>query len=243
MHFYFITGTSSGIGKALAEQLLLREDVRVYGISRTSGINHPNYQHIFTDLSDAAQLNQLYPLFKKVYQQTDSVYLINNAAVIEPIRYAGDFSEQAIQQFIQVNLNTPVQLINAFLNIPDTDFQKRVILNVSSGAATKVIDGWSLYGSTKAALDHFSLHIAKELQIKGEGKTTVFSIAPGVVDTPMQEKIRNTAEENFSTVDRFNQLKQHNELVSASIISEKYIRILDQPLDFPNVIFSLRDIS
>ncbi len=243
MHFYFITGTSSGIGKALAEQLLIREDVRVYGISRTCTIIHTNYQHVFADLSDSTQFNQIYLLFQNAYQPTDSVYLINNSGIIEPIKYAGDFSEREIQELVQVNLIASIQLINAFLKIPSTDFLTRIILNISSGAATKVIDGWSLYGATKAALDHFSMHVAKEQMIKGEGKTVVFSVAPGVVDTPMQEKIRHAAEENFSTVKRFNQLKKDNELVSASIISEKYLRILDCPQDFPTVIFSVRDIN
>jgi len=48
---FYITGTSQGIGKAIAEQALLIDDSVVYGFSRTSTINHKNYKHITIDLS------------------------------------------------------------------------------------------------------------------------------------------------------------------------------------------------
>ena len=63
-----------------------------------------------------------------------------------------------------------------------------MLVSISSGAATKVIDGWSLYGASKAALDHFSRHVARELEIQKETTTHVYSVAPGVVDTPCKLK-------------------------------------------------------
>jgi benzil reductase ((S)-benzoin forming) len=242
MNYYYITGTSSGLGKAIAEQLLEREDAFVYGISRTSSIQHKKYYHVFADLSDPGSLNVITTLFNTPYTVDDSIYLINNAGVIDPIKYVQDFSEDEIQTLLQVNLIASIQLISAFLKI-SAPVKKSVIISVSSGAATKVIDGWSLYGTAKAALDHFSLHVSKELEIKKVSNSFVFSVAPGVVDTAMQLKIRQTPVESFSTLDRFMTLFETGELASASVIAQKYLRILDHPNDFPKVVFSIRDLA
>jgi len=241
MNYYYITGTSSGLGKAIAEQLLEREDVLVYGISRTSSIQHSKYNHVFADLSNPAALNKITGLFNGPYTAGDNIYLINNAGVVDPIKYAQDFSEDEIQALLQVNLIAAIQLISAFLKITAT-VKRSIIINVSSGAATKVIDGWSLYGTAKAALDHFSLHVSRELEIKKIPNHFIFSVAPGVVDTAMQQKIREASVESFSTLNRFTTLFEAGELASAATIAAKYLRILDHPDDFPQVVFSVRDL-
>lgn len=242
MNHYYISGTSSGIGKAIALLLLERAEARVVGISRTCTIEHAHYTHVYADLSDPAQVVKTAELFKVKHTETDKLYLINNAGVIDPIQYAQTYSEEDIQRLMQVNLIASMQLISAFLKIPKSDYSSRVILSVSSGAATKVIDGWSLYGAAKAGLDHFSSHVARELELSGD-KTRIFSIAPGVVDTAMQQKIRETTADSFSTVDRFLELQSTGQLVAPEIIARKYCRILDAPEQFPDVVFSLRDLN
>lgn len=244
MQYYYITGTSAGLGKALAEELVLRENVHVYGISRTCSIEHERYEHIYADLSDPAQVRSIAALFVTVaFTTDDSIYLINNAGVIDPIKYAVDFSEQEVQVLMQVNLLASIQLVRAFLQIPVAACKNRVIVSISSGAAVKVYDGWSLYGAAKAALNHFSSHVAKELELRGISNTRIFSIAPGVVDTAMQAIIRETPIEVFSTKERFIQLHEAEELISADIIAKKYLKILDAPQDYPETIFSIRDIQ
>lgn len=64
-----ITGTSQGIGKAVAE-LFLKENHEVFGIDRQkSGISHPNYVHYVCDIRDREKLPEL----------KDINILINNA--------------------------------------------------------------------------------------------------------------------------------------------------------------------
>ncbi|HSY62783.1 MAG TPA: SDR family NAD(P)-dependent oxidoreductase [Cytophaga sp.] len=243
MHYYYISGTSSGIGRALAVLLLEREDTQVIGISRTCTIEHSHYTHVQADLSEPDQVTQAIQSFKSGHTTEDSIYLINNAGIIDPIQYAGTYKESDIQRMIQVNLVAPMQLINVFLQIPKETYKNRVVLSVSSGAATKVIDGWSLYGAAKASLDHFSSHIARELELSGENNTRIFSVAPGTVDTAMQQKIREACPDCFSSVERFLELHVTNQLVAPEVIAEKYSRILDKPENFLNTIFSLRDMS
>lgn len=243
MQYYFITGTSYGLGKALAEQLLQRDHVHVYGISRSCTIQHANYTHVTVDLGDLSQLRAVTDLFKQSFSIDDELYLVNNAGIVDPIKHVKDFSAGEIQALFNINLLSAVELTNAFLQIPPSSVRARLIVNVSSGAASKVSDGWALYGSSKSALDHFTLHVAKELEIDGAVNTRIFSVAPGVVDTGMQRTIRETTLEQFSTRARFDELYATNQLVSPEHVAKKYLLILDTPADFSATVFSARDIQ
>ena len=102
MHYYYITGASSGLGKSIAESLLQRKNVFVYGISQTSSISHTNYKHVFAALSNPSQLLSIIGLFEASFTPGDSLYLINNAGVIDPIKYLGDFTVDEISMLMQV---------------------------------------------------------------------------------------------------------------------------------------------
>jgi NAD(P)-dependent dehydrogenase (short-subunit alcohol dehydrogenase family) len=84
---------------------------------------------------------------------------------------------------IEVNLNGPFFLIRAAL--PELRRRGGRVVNVSSGAAEKAIPGWSAYCAAKAALTHFTRILAAE-----EPEIVAVSLRPGVVDTAMQEAIR-----------------------------------------------------
>ncbi len=101
-----------------------------------------HYKHVFADLSNPSQLSSIIELFEASCTNQDSLYLINNAGVIDPIKYLGDFTAEEILLLLHVNLISPIQLINAFLKIPQ-DVKRRIVINVSSCAASKVTDGWS----------------------------------------------------------------------------------------------------
>jgi benzil reductase ((S)-benzoin forming) len=135
MHYYYISGTSSGIGRALAVLLLEREETRVIGISRTCTIEHSHYTHVQADLSEPEQVTQAIQSFNNDHTPQDTIYLINNAGIIDPIQYGGAYKESDIQRMMQVNLIAAIQLINAFLKIPKETYKNRVVLSVSSGAS------------------------------------------------------------------------------------------------------------
>jgi NAD(P)-dependent dehydrogenase (short-subunit alcohol dehydrogenase family) len=60
-----ITGTSKGIGKAVTENYLALGQ-KVIGIGRTKTIEHPNYQHLFVDLSKQKDVIALIQLFLRM---------------------------------------------------------------------------------------------------------------------------------------------------------------------------------
>ena len=84
MKVFYITGTSSGLGLALAEELLKDEDNQVVGIARNCKIAHPNYVHRKVDLTDAVATAKI--RFGD-HLKAKKVYLINNAGTLGEVGY------------------------------------------------------------------------------------------------------------------------------------------------------------
>lgn len=133
--------------------------------------------------------------------------VINNAGILEPIGPISEINPHAWSYNIEVNLNGPFFLIQAAL--PELRKRNGRVINVSSGAATKVIQGWSAYCAAKAALTHFTRILAAE-----EPEITAISLRPGVVDTAMQESIRENGSAGMDPEkhDYFMKLKADGEL-------------------------------
>jgi benzil reductase ((S)-benzoin forming) len=202
----FISGVSKGLGKALAEQYL-NLGCKVVGMGRSHSISHPNFRFIEIDLRNTSALEAI------DFQANDEVILINNAGVIGHIKRLSDQKQLDIQEVITVNTIAPMVLAATLLKqIPLS--QKVTILNISSGAASRSIPGWASYCTSKAALDRFSETLYLEEKEKGRA-IRVFSIAPGVIDTAMQETIRSSQVADFSSLETFKGLKLNNELQSA----------------------------
>ena len=69
--------------------------------------------------------------------------------------------------------------------LPALRSSKGRIILTSSGAAVTGYAGWGPYGSSKAAMNHLALTLAAE-----EPDVTTIALRPGVVDTQMQDSIR-----------------------------------------------------
>jgi benzil reductase ((S)-benzoin forming) len=241
MKYYFITGTGRGIGKALAENLLKNEDVKVTGISRTATIKHKNYSHIITNLSD---LNDTESIFFPTLENADEIVLINNSGVISEILRVGKLKNQSIINDYHVNIVSPSILMNNFIKKYQQYENKRVILNISSGAGRHNIDAWGVYCASKSAMDMLSKNIEIEQNFYPEIKRIkVFSVAPGVVDTKMQEQIRAVSVTEFSDVEKFIQMKQNKELAGTDKTALLLLRIIDNQTKYSNVLLDIRNIE
>ena len=78
------------------------------------------------------------------------------------------------------------------------------IVHVSSGAGRNAVPGWSIYGATKAALDHH----ARSAALDQAPRLRICSLAPGVIDTGMQAEIRGLSLEQFPMREKFDDLKR-----------------------------------
>lgn len=205
MRVYFITGTSRGIGKALAEVLLQNEDNLVIGIGRRAEFEQANYIHKNLDLSDMSRVMQF--RFGE-HQKADEVYLINNAGVLGEIKYVGDLDSKNLLNAFNVNLVAPGILMNSFIKAYKESDCLQTILNISSGAAVNAYDGWSGYCSTKAGVNMFTEVIQKEVSLRGRNNLRVVAVAPGIIETDMQVQIRKAESSDFSMIDKFHEMKE-----------------------------------
>ncbi|WP_242922841.1 SDR family NAD(P)-dependent oxidoreductase [Pontibacter liquoris] len=242
MNLYIITGASKGIGKAIAEELLKDDRNHVVGVSRTSSIEHPNYRHQPLDLSDVPAVEHNLQKVFVPYPDAEKLVLINNAGVLGDIGYVGeDMPNERFEFVFDVNVVVPAMLMNTFLQVYREHPAEKVIVNVSSGAGQHPIDGWASYCASKAALDMLSQTVQLEQDKRGSG-VKVYALSPGVVDTQMQENIRESDAAKFSTVEKFRNYKAHNELASPKEVGRKIVHFLHHTSKYNDVLVSVRNM-
>jgi benzil reductase ((S)-benzoin forming) len=134
---------------------------------------------------------------------------------------------------IAVNLTAPMIISNTYISkLKDFEGSKRIV-NISSGAGRNAYEGWGTYCATKAGLDHFSRVVALE-QLNAKHPVEIVSIAPGIIDTGMQEAIRASNEEAFPLLERFIDYKEQGLLSSPEQTAQKLISFMENK-DFKEV--------
>lgn len=116
--------------------------------------------------------------------------LVNNAGVVGPLEILARSDPADWRYNLEVNLLGPVYLCMAAL--PALRTRRGRIVNVSSGAADRVIQAAGAYCAAKAALNHFTRILAAE-----EPQIITLAVRPGVVDTTMQETLRRLGPEKM----------------------------------------------
>lgn len=240
MNYYFITGTSKGIGKAIADEILLRENVQVTGIGRNNSHSSSKFTFVPLDLSDVRAVSRYE--FPSCNDAT-KICLVNNAGALGEVKHIGDFSSENFEKIINLNLTAVMILTNKFVAAFSKKNIPLVILNISSGAGKNPIDGWSAYCASKAGLDMFSRVLAEEIAISGKKHVRVFAVAPGIVDTAMQDQIRTNSAEDFSRIQQFKEYKSTGQLADPRLTAQKLISILELPEKFTETVFSVKDLA
>lgn len=232
MKHYIVTGASSGIGKAIVEALLKSEDAQVYGISRRQTVEHDRYVHFAVDLSDQ---QALIDFELPQITATEQIVLLNNAGTLGTVAHVGSLDDKEIAGSYNVNVLAPAILSNKFVKAYSELSCDKLIINISSGAASSPYDGWAVYCSAKAAVDMFSRTMVQEQDLKPNG-INVLAIAPGVVDTAMQTQIRSTDKSGFTRKDKFIELKESGSLYRAEDVAERFVEIFNDPAQVESIV-------
>jgi NADP-dependent 3-hydroxy acid dehydrogenase YdfG len=218
-----VTGHTRGVGAALAEQLLQR-NIAVLGVSRSRlpalATRFPQRLTETTlDLADTTAVATWLAgdALRAFVADAGCVLLFNNAGIVEPIGPLATQDVTAVARAVSLNVAAPLMLASALAAL-DTDAERRIV-HISSGAARNAIAGWSVYCATKAALDHH----ARTVMLDANHRLRISSVAPGVVDTGMQATIRSASTERFPQRERFEQLKENNQLASPEAVAQKLI--------------------
>jgi uncharacterized oxidoreductase len=155
-----LTGATRGIGAALARQLL-EAGATVLAVARDRAAldalaaRHPGRVFPFAaDLAEPAATAAIATWVGREYPGCS--LLINNAAVMEHIRYtAAPGDPAAIDREVAINLAAPIRLSAAMLGVLDTR-RRAAICNVTSGLAIAPIGNAATYCATKAGLRSFT---------------------------------------------------------------------------------------
>lgn len=180
-----VTGTSRGLGKALAEYFM-QNGHNVVGCAR-SNVENSTFVHIAgVDFRNPDSFSLLEPHFQ------DADALVNSAAIAFDGLLATQ-GEESIAEVIQVNLASTLILTKRYVRQRLKQKKAGNILNISSIISMRGYAGLSTYAATKAGLDGMTRALARELGPKG---FRVNSILPGYMETDMSkalsEQQRNT---------------------------------------------------
>ena len=205
-----VTGTSAGVGEAVARELVGR-GWSVIGIARRpSAISHERYHHIACDLATvAADESDLASQLAAVRQSPGArrVGLVNNAAAAEGLVPLSRLDPRLVARVYAVNVIAPIWLMGYVDRTSPPNAELRIV-NVSSGAGATGFPGLAAYGSSKAALRLAGMSFAREWEAAPAGAPTrrdaaVLSYEPGVVDTDMQRYARSRPPDEFPWVQMF----------------------------------------
>jgi benzil reductase ((S)-benzoin forming) len=218
MDLYILTGPSRGLGAALAERLRARADTRLVTIGRRDA-------DIVADLAIAGEAQRAGEALEPVLagHAYAKAVLLNNAGVVDPVGPLDGADPEALVRNLAVNLTAPMLLMRAFLRATAAVPLRRII-NISSGAGRRPIFGWSAYCAAKAGLDMASRVVAEEARTRGHA-VEVTSLAPGVIDTPMQAVVRSASQEAFRDVARFRAMKAEGVLRSPRDVADDILRV------------------
>jgi benzil reductase ((S)-benzoin forming) len=250
MRLYVITGTSRGIGEALAIRAAADDSV-VIGVARGKS---PKLSALAAQGLAVEQLevDMTVPdygvtrVLERVSQCLASkpatrAILINNAGRVDPIGHSEHLQPAEIAAACALNLAAPIALSAAFITAMKGKAKQLQVLNISSGAGRRPMPGWSVYCATKAGLDLYSQTLAAE-QAAIDGARVV-SLAPGVVDTAMQGRIREQDSNHFPAVANFVALKNEGKLASSDQVAQRIVAFLDSPQFGKTVIADLRELG
>ncbi len=240
--YYIITGTSRGIGEALARRLLRPENALIC-ISRTknpilhSEANAKNLdlKDIELDLADTSRVSEaMRNIFRRIRpEEVEEITLINNAGTIHPIRMVGESeASDGIVNNLTVNLTAAVQITDHFVRVTDTWPCPRKVVNMSTGAATRAVHGWSAYCSAKAGLRMYAQCLTLE-QDDRANPVKIVSFSPGVVNTEMQAEIRDSDPNSFPELRKFKDYESQGQLLDPYTVAKKLIEFMNSP-DFGN---------
>lgn len=200
-----VTGASRGLGegtaRALAAEgvavmLLARDGTAVAEVARGIVAAGGRAEALGCDVSDYAAVEQVVAETKARLGGLD--ILVNNAGVIDPIAEIAASDPAAWARNISINLVGAYNVVRAVL--PGMLGQGGgSIINISSGAAYRPLEGWSAYCAGKAGLAMLTQAIALETAGKG---IRVFGFSPGTIDTEMQVKIRASGMNVISRIPR-----------------------------------------
>ncbi len=181
-----ITGCSSGLGNGLTAHYL-NKGHKVFGISRSTNDvlkNHSAFNFLQLDLSGLNEIRGKVQDFLK--NESDMDLVILNAGILYDVRDLKDTEIEEIKKVMDVNVWANKVLIDVLFEQLDSIDQ---LVAISSGAAVSGTRGWNAYSLSKA-----TLNMLIDLYSREHPHTHFCALAPGLIETGMQDYLNNLPE-------------------------------------------------
>lgn len=193
-----VTGSSSGIGKAIAI-LFAKEGAKV-AVTYHSGADRA--KAVIEEIENNGGTAKAYQInvadendVKKLFEQVDKDFgdvniLVNNAGINGSNTPVEDMTTEQWDSVIKTNLYGPFFCCREFLQMKKKykTYKGNRIINMSSIHQHVNVPGNANYNASKAAIRNLAYTLALELASR---ELTVNNIAPGMILTPINEKVMN----------------------------------------------------
>jgi len=221
-----VTGASRGLGAGMA-RTFAGHGMRLGLCARTLPPVPPGADaHTATvDVTDADAVDGF---ARSVVDRFGRIDLwVNNAGVLAPIGPLATADPRAVHANLDTNVLGVLHGTATFARHVRARAGPGLLVNMSSGAATKPYEGWAVYCASKAAVDMVTEVVAREERHTG---LVALAVAPGVVDSDMQALIRSTPVEAFPSVERFRRLHDEQGFNDAGWVADFILaRWTDRP--------------
>ena len=226
MNLFIVTGSTRGIGAALRDVLATDANNLVFTLSRAPTTSTAPF-NVKLDVSDLGAIDAAFSavMVRIGGEHFERAVLVNNAGVVLPVGAFDQISAAETGHNLIVNVAAPMVLSRLFANATRAIAARRLIVNISSGAAKRAIAGWSAYCAAKAGLEMATRVAALEASAN-DPTLSICSLAPGVVDTGMQTLIRETNETQFPDVARFRAMKADGVLRDAHDVATEIAALI-----------------
>ncbi|WP_308917011.1 SDR family oxidoreductase [Jannaschia sp. LMIT008] len=184
-----VTGASRGIGAATAlhlgdlgarVMLVARSGRDIADLADDIRDHGHEAEALTCDVADAASVANVAAATRDRFGRLDLV--VNNAGLIDPIARIDDSDPAAWARVMNVNVLGVYHVLQATL--PMLAASQGTVVNVSSIAAVRALEGWSHYCASKAAV----LSLTRSVHVEHPDVTAV-GLSPGTVATGMQTAI------------------------------------------------------
>ena len=203
-----ITGGASGLGLAVVNEFLQHKaKITVLDIQAGENIREDSNLHfIETEITNESSVTRAIDCVTK--EIGGITCLVNCAGIAYSERVIGRdrlHDKEEFSKVIGINLIGTFLMCRAVTNVmqynsPDENNERGVIINTASISAFDGQIGQAAYAASKGGVVSLTLPLAREFASIG---VRVMTIAPGLFNTPMFEKLPNTVRQSFSELTPF----------------------------------------
>lgn len=176
---WFITGTSSGLGRILTEQLLARGDRVAATLRHPEALDDLRGERLWVGALDVTDPEQVRATVDRAFAELGTIDVVVNNAGYGAFGSVEEVGEAEIARVVDTNLMGPIRVVRAALPHLRRQGHGRIV-QVSTAGGQTTYPGFGYYHASKWGLEGFSETLAQEVAPFGVGVTIV---QPGATPT------------------------------------------------------------